>query len=173
MKLRNKLLLKWRAPHYMIKHLKKEVPLTERLKIQLHAYLRLTVKCLLLVSAAWVIFRLVRQDGFLISWIPIATGVGAGLLLSLVSWVSSLAPSEVQVREKNIVIVEATGASVIPYKDVQSCTLREVNLGGQRFEVLELKYWDGEECTLEIANNLKGDEILERLRQQGLQVRRA
>ena len=57
----------------------------------------------------------------------------------------TISPVEIQLREKNIVRTTASGTSLIPYEEVQRCTVREVEVDGQKLEILEIKYWDGNE----------------------------
>lgn len=49
----------------------------------------------------------------------------------------------------------------------------KVELEGQKLEILEIQYWDGNKCILEIDPSMPGDTVIDTLRQRGLQVRRA
>ena len=69
---------------------------------------------------------------------------------------------EIQIREKGIDRFAAVGSTRIPYKEVQSCAIREVELNGQKFEVLEIKFWNGQEGGLEVAPSVTDDAVTEK-----------
>ena len=170
--LRNKLLLKWREPRVGCKFVKKHVSWSDWLRWRLRFVAKSIVFMLLVFAAIRLIRGDVKSIADLISIEAVVVGAGIGIFLWLLRWLVSIGPVEIQVREKNIVRITGGETSVIPYKEVQRCTIREVELDGQKLEILEIRYWDGNECILEIDPSVPGDTVIDRLRQRGLQVRR-
>jgi len=170
--LRNKLLLKWREPRVGWKFVKKHVSWSYWLR----RYLRVVAKSIifmLLVSAGIRLFRGdVKSIADLLSVEAVLVGAGIGTVLFGLSWLMSIGPVEIQLREKNIVRITTGETSSIPYEEVQRCTIREVELEGQKLEILEINYWDGNVCILELDPAVPVDVVLDTLQQRGLQVRR-
>jgi hypothetical protein len=169
--LRNKVLLKWREPRFWWKHVQKHLSWSDWLRY----YLKFIVKCVLVVVGIGATIRLVRGDVELLyqdltSFVLVGLGIGIGLSICFMGWLVSKSPVEIQIREKNIVRVTGGGNQLIAYKDVRNCSVREVEVDGQKFEVLEVKYWDGNECALEIAPSVSSDAVLEKLREAGVQT---
>jgi carbamoylphosphate synthase large subunit len=77
---------------------------------------------------------------------------------------------EIQIRETNIVRVAAAGLEFIPYKRVQSCGVRAIELDGQRFEVLEINDGRGRLRVFEIAPAVSGANVLAKLRTRGIKT---
>ena len=170
--LRNKLLLKWREPRVGWKFVKKQLSWSDWLRWMLRLVVKSIGVMLLLFAAIGLIRGDVKSIADLISFEPVAVGAGIGIFLFLLRWLVSIGPVEIQVREKNIVRITAGETSLIPYKEVQRCTIRNVELEGQKLEILEIRYWDGNECILEIDPSVPGDTVIDTLRQRGLEVRR-
>jgi len=143
----------------------------------LRHYLGFVAKSIVFMLLIFAAIRLVRGDvksiGDLLSIEAIIVGAGLGAILCFLGWLTSIGPVEIQVCEKSIVIITAGNTSSIPYKKVQRCTIRQVELDGQKLELLEIENWDGNVSTFEIDPSVPGDAVTDVLRQRGLQVRRA
>lgn len=166
-RLRDRVLLKWREPRFEWSYVRRHLSWSHWLR---YYYFPIATKSVLFMIILWIVLRLIKQDGGIISPLPVAVGLGVSLLLCFVGWLNSIAPVEIQIREKSIVRVLATGPEFIPYKKVQSCGVRAVNLDGQRFEVLEIKGSDGGMHVLEIDPSVRSENVLARLREQGVQT---
>jgi hypothetical protein len=170
--LKNKLLLKWREPRIGWKFVKKRLSWSDWLR----QYLRVVAKWIVLMLVIFAAIRLFRgavnSIVDLLSLEAVAVGAGFGAFQCFLSWLISIGPVEVQLREDNIMIITAGQTSAIPYKKVQTCTIRKVELDGQKLELLEVQNWDGEVCIVEIDPAMPGDAVMDTLRHRGLQVRR-
>lgn len=166
-RLRNRVLLRWREPRFEWRYVRRHLSWSHWLR---YYYLPIAIRCVLLMMILWAVVRLVKQDGGIISLLPVAAGLGLSLVFCFLGWLNSIVPVEIQIREKSIVRVIATGPEFIPYKKVQSCHVRAVNLDGQRFEVLEIKDRDGRVRVFEIDPSVRSENVLARLREQGIQT---
>lgn len=164
---RDSVLLKWREPRFEWQYIRRRLSWADWLR---HYYLPVAAKAVLFAILLWALVRLLRHDGGLVSIVPVAAGLGFSLLVCFVGWINSVAPVEIQIREKSIVRVTATGPEFILYKKVQSCGIRAVNLDGQRFEVLEIRSWDNRVRALEIAPAISSANVLAKLRERGIQT---
>jgi hypothetical protein len=164
---RNRVLLKWREPRFEWSYVRRHLSWSHWLR---YYYFPIATKSVLFMVILWTVVRLIKQDGGIISPLPVALGLGVSLVFCFLGWLNSVAPVEIQIREKSIVRVIATGPEFIPYKKVQSCGVRAVNLDGQRFEVLEIKDWDGRVRAFEIDPSVRSENVLARLREQGIQT---
>ena len=171
--IRNKVLLKWREPRVGWKFDKKHIPWS----VWLRRYSRMMVKGIIVMLVLFAAIRLYRGNvnsvADLLSLEALLVGAGAGVFLSVLDWLFLIGPVEIQLCEKNIVIISTGQTSLIQYKDVQRCTIREAELDGHKLDLLEIKYWDGNQCVLEIDPSIPGNTVMDLLQQRGLQVRRA
>jgi len=171
--LSNKRLLKWREPRIGWKFVKKHLSWSDWLRHCLGVVAKSIVFMLLLFAAIRLIRGDVKSIADLLSTEAIIVGAGLGAFLFFLGWLTSIGPVEIQICEKSIVIITTGNTSSIPYKKVQRCTIRQVELDGQNLELLEIENWDGNVSTFEIHPSIPGDAVTDVLRQRGLQVRRA
>jgi len=163
----NMVLLKWREPRFEWSYVRRHLSWSHWLR---YYYLPIATKSVLFMIILWTVVRLVKQDGGMVSLLPVAAGLGISLVFCFLGWLNSVAPVEIQIREKSIVRVMATGPEFIPYKKVQSCGVRAVDLDGRKFEVLDIKDRDGRVRVFEIDPSVRSENVLARLREQGIQT---
>jgi hypothetical protein len=164
---RDSVLLRWREPRFEWNYVRRHLSLAHWLR---HYYLPVAIKSVLFAILLWIVVRLLKQDGGLVSFLPVVLGLGFSLILALIGWVNSIAPVEIQIREQSIVRVMATGPEFIPYQKVQSCGVRAIELDGQRFEVLEINDGQGRSRVFEIAPAVSGANVLAKLRERGIRT---
>jgi hypothetical protein len=124
----------------------------------------------LLFIGLWVVVRLIRQDGEIISWLPVGIAAAMGLIVSVMTWLVSFVPIEILVREQDIVKRTAEGAVSLPYKEMQRCIIREIYLDDRRIQILEVRMNNGSEWTFEIAPEVTRESIRKLLEQKGIGV---
>lgn len=162
----NKLLMKWREPNFTLKHIKKHLSWSDWLR----PFLRIFLKSILFMFAFFTVTYLIHGNLHPFSFEAIAISIGVSIIFCLLVWILSVIPVEIHILEKGILRYKAVGSMLIPYKEVQSCAIRQVELDGQKFEVLKIKFWNGQESGFEIAPSVSGDAVTEKLSEMGVQI---
>jgi len=163
---KNKVLLRWREPKHFLQYAKKHLTWKQWLR----AYLNPFTKTFMLIIGLWVFVRLMRQDGEIVSWLAVGLATATALIACLMTWLISIAPIEIVVREKDIVKRTAEGAVSLPYKDMQRCIVKEIYLDDKSIKILEVRMNNGNECAFELASEISRQNIKEILEQKGVGV---
>jgi hypothetical protein len=167
---RNRDLLQWREPKSFWHFAKAHASRTDWLRVYLLAALKTFGKMFLLMIALWVIMRLIRKDNLpLISAIPLWLALIVTAFVIFASWLVPLAPSYITFKDKTIVRTAADGAASVAYKDMQACTLKDIDLDGKRTHILEVELNNGKVAQFEVpSQHVKN--VKEILQQQGVVV---
>lgn len=78
---------------------------------------------------------------------------------------------EVSLREKDIFYMTVSGGTKIRYKDIKSCSFSKVKINEQDFEVLEVRYWNGEEAFIEIDPKIETGKVAEILKSRNIEIK--
>lgn len=105
--------------------------------------------------------------------IVIVFGITASMsLLWLISvFATRLNAPAILIREKDIIYMSVSGRVKIDYKKIQSCNVGATAFDGQKFGVLQIRYWDGNESFIEIASHIKNEAVIEILESKNIQIK--
>ncbi len=170
--IRNRVLLKWNHPNFLIKSAIKQISAKDCFVI----YVKFIWKWIL---GTFVVFNIIRwfspRNNYSLIDLEIlgivfviVAGVSFIWLLTLLG--NIFAKPQVSLREKDICFIAASGVALIKYTEIQSCTISEISLNEQTFNILEIKNRDGNKSGIEICPKVKPELIVEILKSKNIQI---
>jgi hypothetical protein len=172
----NKVLLRWKEPRSALEQVKKQLTW----KNWAIGFGRLTAKFTLGGLAVGIVVAILASFGghfrsfdFLIV-LSIFAGFGAalGILGGLITLANLLISPEVTIREKGIGIFTAHGETFFfPFQNIQNCSIEKHHIEEKEVYFLVIGNRKGNESFIEIAPNIKSDDIIEILKTKNIEVK--
>lgn len=170
----NRILLHWKEPRHAYRHFSKQINWKHRAR-SLAKYAGKWLAAGLLLTAALVVFRgrFNAEDLKLILAFS-ALFVFLGIFIWFASLLMTIITPEISLREKDIMITSEIGITIISYKEIESCRIIKTKIDETEFDVLEFKGGRGgnELFAVEIAENIKNEDIIDILRDRNIPVNR-
>jgi hypothetical protein len=167
----NKVLLKWKHPNFVIKSAIKRMSAKDYFII----YANFIWKWAL---GTFIVFTILRwfsprsiYSFFDLEILGIVFFIVVAVsFIWLLTLIGNIISTEVSFRKKDICIISASGVAIIKYLEIQSCTISEVSLNEQTFNILEIKNWDGNKSVIEICPKVRPESIVEILKSKNIQM---
>jgi hypothetical protein len=172
----NKILLRWKEPRSRLEQVKKQLTW----KNWTISFGKLVVKFSLGGLAVGIVIGILASFGghfrsfdfLIVSLIFAVFGAGLGVVGGLVTLANLLISPEVTIREKGIGVLTAHGETLFfPFQNIQDCSIEKQYIEEKAVYFLVIKNRKENESFIEIAPNIKSDDIIEILKTKNIEVK--